>query len=90
MEGSGQADAARAKGGAIVTGCGRCLTCDDCRRREPHIAGLTEHVRAKLPHVGEATVGPRGCVVLLALDILCAEVAIGPFDVPELGIKVWS
>ena len=59
-------------------------------QREDMIAGLGAHVAAKLPHVGGTPETPRGCAVLLALDVLGAAVALGPFDIPELGIRVWD
>lgn len=51
-------------------------------------ATLGGYIRAKLPHLGEEPPSPRGCVILLALDVLAAGVVLGPFEIPELGVTV--
>jgi len=56
-------------------------------RRDDDLAGLAEHVGRKLPHVGAGDVHLGNCAVLLALDVLCAAVALGPFELPELGVE---
>ena len=56
--------------------------------RKVLLVTLADHIRAKLPHLGEEPPSPRGCVILLALDVLGAGVALGPCEIPELGVTV--
>jgi len=44
--------------------------------RKVLLVTLADHIRAKLPHLGEEPPSPRGCVILLALDVLGAGVAL--------------
>lgn len=59
-------------------------------QREAVMEGLADYVRAKRPHIGCEPPAPNGCAVLLAIETASAAMAIGPCEIPSVGLRVFD
>lgn len=60
------------------------------QKREAIMEGLADYVRAKRPHIGCEPPAPHGCAVLLAIETASAAMAIGPCEIPAVGLRVFD